>query len=53
MVLLYFYLEIDECSEGLFNCNQICNNIIGGYYCTCYNGFELLYDNHTCQGKLK
>ena len=36
MILLYFYLKIDECSEGLSSCNQICTNIIGGYCCTCY-----------------
>ena len=45
-------LEIDECSEGLSSCNQMCTNVIGSYYCICYSGFELLYDNYTCQGQL-
>ena len=51
-IILCFNLEIDECSEGLSSCNQMCTNVIGSYYCICYSGFELLYDNYTCQGQL-
>ena len=44
--------EIDECSEGLSNCNMHCVNTIGSYYCTCFIGFQLMSNNHTCEGKL-
>ena len=40
--------EIDECSEGLSNCNMHCVNTIGSYYCTCFTGFQLMNNNHTC-----
>ena len=40
--------DIDECSEGISGCSQLCTNIIGSYYCTCLNGYQLSNDNHTC-----
>ena len=43
-------LDINECSEGLSSCNQLCTNTIGSYDCECYHGFSLNSDNHTCQG---
>ena len=33
------------------NCNQLCFNTLGSYTCTCYAGFILSNDGHTCQGK--
>ena len=44
-------LDINECSEGLSSCNQLCTNTIGSYDCECYHGFSLNSDNHTCQGR--
>jgi len=41
--------DIDECARRPQQCNQTCNNIIGGYFCTCADGFDLI-NGHGCQG---
>ena len=41
-------LDINECSEGISGCNQICSNTLGSYTCICQNGYQLDTDNHTC-----
>ena len=41
-------LDINECSEGISGCNQICSNTLGSYICICQNGYQLDTDNHTC-----
>ena len=46
-----FCVDIDECTEGSSGCNQNCTNSIGGYSCTCYPGYQLSGDNHTCNGE--
>ena len=45
-------LDIDECAEDSSGCTQICNNTPGSYYCTCFIGFSLDDDKHTCNGEL-
>ena len=45
---LTFLLDINECSEGISGCNQICSNTLGSYTCACQNGYQLDTDNHTC-----
>ena len=43
------YSDIDECS--LYNnCNQICNNTDGGFYCSCEEGYLLANDSKSCKG---
>ena len=32
--------------------NGNCNNTDGSYYCICDDGFELLDDEHTCNGTI-
>ncbi|XP_031551867.1 mucin-like protein isoform X2 [Actinia tenebrosa] len=41
--------DVNECATKN-GCNQRCNNTIGGYYCSCLQGFELSSssDNKTC-----
>ena len=48
---VYFYLDIDECKEQIFNCHAdaLCNNTNGSYNCTCKAGFS--GDGHVCAGK--
>lgn len=41
-------IDIDECSEGLDDCEQICINKHGGYTCDCEDEFTLRLDNKTC-----
>ena len=44
--------DIDECALGTNNCNQICHNTIGSYYCSCNPGYHLLNHPHICSGIL-
>ena len=48
---VYFYLDIDECEEQIFNCHAdaVCNNTNGSYMCNCKDGFS--GDGHNCAGK--
>ena len=45
----FHILDIDECSVGTHDCQQICNNVAdgGGYSCDCNTGYDLLLNN-TC-----
>ena len=40
--VVIFYPDIDECSEGMDNCdeNANCTNTMGGYNCACNTGYE-------------
>ena len=49
---LILHTDIDECSEGISGCSQLCINTIGSYSCGCLNGYHLGSDNHTCLGKV-
>ena len=44
------HADINECTLGTNNCNQVCHNTIGSYYCSCYAGFHLLNHPHICTG---
>ena len=57
---LFFYnvniithADIDECREGNHTCEDVCENIIGSYYCSCSRqGYRLHTDGITCQGEI-
>ena len=42
--------DINECSEGTSGCSQICENLRGSYNCSCFSGYNLQTNGHTCQG---
>ena len=44
--------DINECDEGISGCNQTCTNTNGSYICSCYNGYVLDADDHSCNGKV-
>ena len=44
-------IDIDECSEGIDGCAQICTDMDGNYTCSCDPGYRLASDNHGCDGK--
>ena len=52
IIVIIINLEIDECLENISGCNQFCVNTKGKYYCSCYNGFEIDVDQHTCYGEV-
>ena len=43
--------EIDECAEGIHNCDQICHNTDGSFTCSCRQGYQLARDRTTCLGE--
>ena len=47
---LFSCLDINECVLGTSVCNQLCNNTVGSYMCSCKTGFKLSADNQTCNG---
>ena len=49
--LVLILLDIDECGEHVSGCNQHCVNTVGSYYCSCYTGFQINADQHTCFGR--
>ena len=45
------FTDTNECQENISGCSQICTNNPGSYVCTCYIGYSLDADNHTCNGE--
>ena len=48
----YYPIDINECEEDTDGCAHDCNNNIGSYTCSCYNGYDLASDGRGCNGKL-
>ena len=46
-------VDIDECQTDNGRCTQSCNNSIGSYECSCWDGYELANNSRTCDGKHK
>ena len=44
------YSDVDECQEDIDSCSQVCSNVIGLYVCSCYAGYRLTSDRHSCIG---
>lgn len=49
--IYYLILDIDECATNTSRCNQICDNTLGGYSCSCRTGYQLS-GYFTCVGEL-
>ena len=47
---LFPFSDVDECTAGTHNCEQLCTNTPGGYNCSCNSGYELLANGYQCQG---
>ena len=45
----FIILDMDECKLG-HDCEDYCNNTLGGYSCSCRKGYTLRNDNRTCTG---
>ena len=45
-----YIIDVDECAiPG--RCQHICNNIVGGFFCSCNEGFQLV-NGLDCTGKM-
>ena len=33
------YIDVDECTLNIDNCDQMCVNELGSYHCECYSGY--------------
>ena len=40
--------DIDECEQGMSDCEQTCQNTVGSYFCECNSGF--LLNGDVCEG---
>ena len=47
------YVDINECSDGIHSCEQVCNNTHGAHSCLCRDGYRLNSDGFSCMGKFK
>ena len=45
------FTDINECATNNGGCSQVCLNTEGSYSCDCYPGYELGFNNHTCNGR--
>ena len=46
------FTDIDECSSSSSLCsNGFCENYMGGYQCTCFDGFRQNTQRTTCLGR--
>ena len=41
-------LDVNECTEGTHNCEQVCNNNNGSFTCSCNDGYVLADNGHSC-----
>ncbi len=51
MCLSVFFIDLDECVEELHLCQQVCQNTLGSYRCSCSPGFQLSSDGTSCSGE--
>ena len=54
MYIAYYFIlviDVDECLADNGGCMHQCNNAIGSYNCSCWDGYELSSDGYTCNGK--
>ena len=45
-----YTIDINECSENVSGCAQLCHNTVGSYTCSCDIGYQLSSNNHSCEG---
>ena len=44
------HADINECTAGTHQCEQVCQNTVGSYTCACNSGFVLDSDGRSCDG---
>ena len=43
--------DVNECGENKGGCDHTCLNEEGGHICECLQGYQLMSDGVSCQGK--
>ena len=43
--------DIDECRANIHLCEQTCVNTLGSFRCDCKQGYRLMQDGRSCEGK--
>ena len=46
--LPFSFTDIDECTQGKAECQHICNNTNGSYFCSCKDGYTLNSNGKNC-----
>ena len=52
MFVFAYFVDVQECRDGLHNCEHICIELDGDFECACNSGFTLESDNASCSGRL-
>ena len=52
MFIIVVITDIDECVDKTLCAHGTCNNTVGGFVCTCYDGFTPSVNRMKCLGKL-
>ena len=52
-MIVFTSADVDECTLGAHGCSQTCTNTVGGYNCSCIDGFSLNDDGEICKGEEK
>lgn len=49
--ICFIIADMNECDPAspLHRCNQICENTLGGYTCSCRKGYKLTTDGYECR----
>ena len=50
-LFIIFCTDVNECAIDNGGCEQVCNNTVGSYYCSCHSGYRLDVDDHRCHGE--
>ena len=51
MYVIIIITDINECSNNNGGCEDVCNNTIGSYSCSCQtNGYNLDANRFSCSG---
>ena len=52
-LLIFSFKDINECASINGDCEQLCNNSIGSYWCSCLTGYTLDTNDMNCSGTPK
>ena len=50
---MIYLTAASQCDIDNGGCDHFCNETIESYTCSCYPGYTLQEDEHTCVGELK